>query len=294
MKKNRQIFFVGYIAFLIAICGVTFKILAQDDQIVASVIPQIHVTGVIYDGQEPVAIINGEIVREGDSISGVKVLKVNESEVKLQYQDDIFIRKLGAKSVTVDTPFVKISRKKSGIVSFLEFISSRSGVKINNSREIKKIGAVIRKNIAKMIWIAWLIPIFTYVYSALTLQIIAKKTNTENSWLAWIPIASLYLVCEIADRPAWWMLLLFLPYVNIIIFIILWKDIAKARGKSGWLGLCVIIPIISFVVMGYLAFSGDKVKKLEDVTKIPQRPSMELPPESSTIELPPENPPPGL
>ncbi|MBI1941575.1 MAG: hypothetical protein HYS33_08730, partial [Acidobacteria bacterium] len=33
-----------------------------------------------------------------------------------------------------------------------------------------------------------------YVYSSLALQTIAKKTNTENAWLAWIPIANVILM----------------------------------------------------------------------------------------------------
>jgi hypothetical protein len=35
-----------------------------------------------------------------------------------------------------------------------------------------------------------------YVYIAYSIMVIANKTNTENSWLAWIPIANLYLLCK--------------------------------------------------------------------------------------------------
>lgn len=33
-----------------------------------------------------------------------------------------------------------------------------------------------------------------YVYFAICLMKIAKKTNTENAWMAWIPIANLRVV----------------------------------------------------------------------------------------------------
>ena len=40
-----------------------------------------------------------------------------------------------------------------------------------------------------------------YVYIALALQTIAKKTGTANDWLAWIPIANLILMLNVAKKP---------------------------------------------------------------------------------------------
>jgi hypothetical protein len=48
-----------------------------------------------------------------------------------------------------------------------------------------------------------------YVYMALALQTIAIKTNTENPWLAWIPIANLILMLNVAKKPMWWIILIF-------------------------------------------------------------------------------------
>ena len=94
-----------------------------------------------------------------------------------------------------------------------------------------------------------------YVFYAICLQLIAKKTNTPNGWLAWIPIANIYLMCEIAKNPWWWLLLSLVPLVNIVIMIILFMEIAKARGKPGWLGILMIIPLVNFIALGYLAFT---------------------------------------
>ena len=94
-----------------------------------------------------------------------------------------------------------------------------------------------------------------YAYMALCLQTIAKKKNVENSWLAWIPIANVYLMCLIGGKPAWWVILVFIPLVNIIIAVLLWMEIAGVMGKPKWLGILMIVPIANFVVPGYLAFS---------------------------------------
>lgn len=94
-----------------------------------------------------------------------------------------------------------------------------------------------------------------YVYLALALQTIAKKTNTVNPWLAWIPIANIVLMLNIAQKPIWWIILCFIPFVNIVIFIIVWMAIAKARNKPEWWGILMIVPFVNIIVPGYLAWA---------------------------------------
>jgi len=94
-----------------------------------------------------------------------------------------------------------------------------------------------------------------YVYISLALQTIAQKTNTENAWLAWIPIANVILMLNIAKKPLWWFILCLIPIVSIVIFIIVWMAIAEARGKPGWWGILLIVPVVGLIVPGYLAWS---------------------------------------
>jgi hypothetical protein len=94
-----------------------------------------------------------------------------------------------------------------------------------------------------------------YVYIALALQTIAKKTNTENAWLAWIPIVNIILMLNIAKKPLWWFILLLIPLVNIVIAIIVWMAIAEARGKPNWWGILMIVPVVNLIVPGYLAWA---------------------------------------
>jgi hypothetical protein len=94
-----------------------------------------------------------------------------------------------------------------------------------------------------------------YAYMGLTLQTIAGKTGTADPWLAWIPIANVYLMCKIANRPTWWVVLCFIPLVNIVISVILWMGIAEARRKPAWLGVLMLVPIANIIIPGHLAFS---------------------------------------
>jgi len=102
---------------------------------------------------------------------------------------------------------------------------------------------------------ALLIGLAMYVYIALAVKTIAEKTNTENSWLAWIPIANFVLLLNIARKPIWWIVLLLIPLVNIIIVVMIWMAVAEARSKPGWWGVLMLVPVVSIVVPGYLAWS---------------------------------------
>lgn len=110
--------------------------------------------------------------------------------------------------------------------------------------------------------------IILYVYSAICLQTIAKKTGTEYGWMAWIPIANLFLMCNIGKVKYIWLLLLlavFIPVVgkllsplcDLALFGYLWYMAAVARGKQGWIGAITVLPIVGLFTMGYLAFSKD-------------------------------------
>jgi len=104
----------------------------------------------------------------------------------------------------------------------------------------------------------WFFYLLYYLFFAYCLQVMAKKTNTPDRWMAWIPVFQIYLMCKIAKRPGWWFLLCFLPVISLVIFIILLVDIAKALGKPEWVGVLVILPIIGIFAWGYLAFAKGK------------------------------------
>jgi hypothetical protein len=100
-----------------------------------------------------------------------------------------------------------------------------------------------------------LICLAVYVYTALAVQTIAEKTNTENPWLAWIPIANIILLLNIAKKPIWWIVLFLIPLVNIVFIIMVWMAVAEARGKPSWVGVLMIVPLVGAIVPGYLAWA---------------------------------------
>ena len=106
-----------------------------------------------------------------------------------------------------------------------------------------------------MVLFVFVFLVILYVYCALALQTIAQKTHTENPWLAWIPIVHIVLMLNIAKKPIWWIILCFVPGVNIVVGIIVWMAIAEARNKPNWWGILIIVPVVGLIVPGYLAWS---------------------------------------
>ena len=115
---------------------------------------------------------------------------------------------------------------------------------------------------AAIVALAIIFFIAVYIYGALALMTIANKTRTKNAWLAWIPIANVYLIVQIAKQE-WWqifaLLLYFIPGIGGIAFLAVnafwfWK-ISERRKKPGWLGILTIIPIVNLIVLGILAWA---------------------------------------
>lgn len=100
-----------------------------------------------------------------------------------------------------------------------------------------------------------------YIYTALALMGMAKKTKTQNGWLGFIPIANVYLMTQIAKLPWWWTLFILLPIIPIlggiafvVIMVCIWWKMAEALKRPGWWALLMLIPIVNLVIMGIMAW----------------------------------------
>lgn len=127
-----------------------------------------------------------------------------------------------------------------------------------------------------------LLAITTWFYLGWCLYRIAQKTYTPNEWLAFIPVANILLMCRIGRAPDWltalsaspllFALILSIGSPNMTYWIImvtflsltslvsagtlcyLWASIGTVRKKQEWVGLVSILPFLSLVIPGYLAW----------------------------------------
>ncbi len=74
----------------------------------------------------------------------------------------------------------------------------------------------------------------------------------QPGWAAIVPFYNLIVLCQIVGRPLWWIVLCLIPFVNFVIVILVYIDLAKSFGKSTGFGLgmfflgFIFLPILGF------------------------------------------------
>ncbi len=97
-------------------------------------------------------------------------------------------------------------------------------------------------------WIFYFAFIIFFIFVMWKIFVKAGKPG----WGCIVPIYNIILQLEIADRPIWWIFLMFIPFVNIVISIIILIDIAKAFGKGTGFGLGMLfLPFIFFPILAF-------------------------------------------
>ena len=78
----------------------------------------------------------------------------------------------------------------------------------------------------------------------------------QPGWAAIIPIYNWYIMTKIAGKPGWWVLMLLIPFVNIIFAIWLYNMISKSFGKDE--GFTVGLVLLSIIFWSILGFGSAK------------------------------------
>jgi uncharacterized membrane protein YhaH (DUF805 family) len=88
-----------------------------------------------------------------------------------------------------------------------------------------------------------------YVYQAICFQRIARGRGLPHTWFSWVPILNVYLVCRIAGKRYVYTVLCFVPIVQIVMYFIICFKVARACGRSRWMGLLLIIPVVGLFAL---------------------------------------------
>ena len=82
-----------------------------------------------------------------------------------------------------------------------------------------------------------------------------EKAN-QIGWACLIPVYNFYILTKIVGKPDWWWLLLFIPFVNLIILIIVLNELSKSFGKSTEYTLGLLF--LGFIFYPLLGLSHDE------------------------------------
>jgi signal peptidase I len=70
----------------------------------------------------------------------------------------------------------------------------------------------------------------------------------RKSWEAGIPVYNAIVLMKIINRPTWWTALLFVPIVNLIMFIVVWVETLRSFGKNSTLDTILGVGTLGFYV----------------------------------------------
>jgi hypothetical protein len=92
---------------------------------------------------------------------------------------------------------------------------------------------------------SWITGIIGYVCLAIGLFYSAKKANTKNPWVAFIPIVQIVVLLQLIDKRGWSIFLLLIPVINWILMII-WvvKYFRAFEAGSGFVAIAIITMIL--------------------------------------------------
>jgi len=72
----------------------------------------------------------------------------------------------------------------------------------------------------------------------------------RKSWEAAVPLYNAYVLMKIIRRPSWWVILLFIPIINLLMFPVIWIETIRSFGKNSqkdtWL---VVLSLGLYIIL---------------------------------------------
>lgn len=124
-------------------------------------------------------------------------------------------------------------------MGILAFLMQSDSAPVNNAAAAGIFGVL------GIVWLAVVVLMIAALW-----KIFAKAG--KPGWAAIVPIYNVIVLLEIVGRPVWWIVLMLIPFVNLIVSFIVAFDLAKVFGKGAGfaLGMIFLFPIF-YPVLGF-------------------------------------------
>ena len=74
------------------------------------------------------------------------------------------------------------------------------------------------------------------------------KVAGYHSWQAAVPVYNAFILMKIIKRPLWWVILLFIPTINIIMFAVIWVETVRSFGKNTAKDTLLVLITLGFYI----------------------------------------------
>ena len=97
----------------------------------------------------------------------------------------------------------------------------------------------------------WLGGLVVMVFMVAAVWKVFEKAG-HPGWACLIPIYNLYVTLKIAGKPGWWLILYFVPLVNLIVTGVVSLGVAEKFGKGAGFGFGLwILAFIFYPILGF-------------------------------------------
>ncbi len=97
--------------------------------------------------------------------------------------------------------------------------------------------------------------IFSFTF-LLGLYFVFQKAGKQG-WTVLIPVYNIYVWLKIVDKPMWWLIFFFIPFINVFMVLLMIVETAKTFKKFGLLEQGIAV-VFAFAYMPYLGFSNNE------------------------------------
>ncbi len=84
----------------------------------------------------------------------------------------------------------------------------------------------------------------------------------RKAWEAAIPIYNAIILMQIINRPKWWVILLFIPIINLLMFPVIWVETIRSFGRNSLMESWLVVLTLGFYIY-YVNYTLD-VKYIEE------------------------------
>ncbi|TKK70769.1 hypothetical protein FC093_03485 [Ilyomonas limi] len=99
--------------------------------------------------------------------------------------------------------------------------------------------------------ILFVVAYFAYIIAMVVATWKIYEKAGQPGWAAIIPFYNIYILLKIVGKPAWWLLLLCIPVVNIVFGIWTYNILSKSFGKDELTTLLMFIFGIGILQLGF-------------------------------------------
>ena len=91
------------------------------------------------------------------------------------------------------------------------------------------------------------------------------KLAGVDSWKSLIPIYNIVKILKIINRPKWWVILVFIPVINLLMIPVIWVELIKKFNHNSKLDRILVITTLGLYLF-YVSYVSKRTKYIEDIS----------------------------